>query len=894
MRSVVVLLFVVLAGGAAANPGQPPGFALAYDTVHFVGAEMLGRPTDHSVTVNVVPRCSLEVYFEYGGAPGAYGHQTATQASAPLVPVEAVLSGLWPDTRCYYRTRYRTPGSGTFLAGTEGSFHTARRNGDAFTFAVEGDPHMLPNEQAVESVFNVTLANVAAANPDFMVDMGDNFMLDKWQVVTPDTILKRLLQYRRWWDQVCGSMPLFLVLGNHEGEQGWDLNGTPNSLPVQFTNARKVFYPNPVPDGFYSGDTISQAYVDLREDYYSWEWANALFVVLDPYWYTNTKPNNGEENWYWTLGRDQYDWLKRTLEGSQAKFKFLFIHHLVGGKIDATARGGSEYSHYYEWGGQRTDSTWGFDAMRPGWGVPIHQLLIDNHVDIMFHGHDHFYAKQDTDGIVYQMAPQPAQVRWDSIPGQAANYGYVSGTLIGSRGYIRVTVDDTSATVAYVRTFMPSETTSTRHNGDIAHSYTIVKRDTWPSGWREVASMPLVPSGRPVKAGGWLSFDAGADRVYAAKGNKTGDFCRYDTYTGTWQTLASMPVGTEGRAPEKGASGAADGDNWVYATKGNNTQEFWRYGIARDSWYQLANVPLGPTNKKVKGGTDLAFLVRNDTGWVYMLKGYKTEFWRYNTVSGAWQQLADAPAGARPKWDKGSFIVHDGDNYIYAHKAKYHELWRYNVALDSWSTASLAPMPYIGKSGSSKKSKDGGSGAWFERAIWCLKGGNTQEFWTYYPDANTWVENDTMPSVGSTGRKRRVSYGADIVVADRALWALKGNKTVEFWRYGLSTGTYRDGGTSCTTRDASGVLRLAPLPGVARFPATIGFETALPGRIQLKVYDLTGAEVVTLASGFCLPGRHSVAWSGADSRGRRVGSGIYFVQLASEGLSAIKRVTLMR
>jgi hypothetical protein len=274
---------------------------------------------------------------------------------------------------------------------------------------------------------------------------------------------------------------------------------------VRLASARKRYFPNPVPDGFYSGDSIPWPLVGLREDYYSWEWGNALFVVLDPFWYTTTKPRSGEDNWHWTLGRPQYDWFKHTLENSDARFKFVFIHHLVGGKIDATARGGIEFCYFYEQGGYRTDSTWGFDAERSGWGEPLHQLMLRTGVDIFWYGHSHFWAKQDTDNMVYQMLPQPGRTRWDSLPRQAAEYGYFSGTLLGPRGYARVTMDDTSATVDYVRTFLPGETTGMRQNGMAAHSYTIVKHDTngvvsrqvrpWPQPRFSLSSNPLTGTG---------------------------------------------------------------------------------------------------------------------------------------------------------------------------------------------------------------------------------------------------------------------------------------------------------------------------------------------------------------------------------------------------------------
>ncbi len=70
-------------------------------------------------------------------------------------------------------------------------------------------------------------------------------------------------------------------------------------------------------------------------------------------------------------------------------------------------RGGIEAARYCEWGGKNLDGTDGFKDNRYGWAMPIHQLLVENNVSIVFHGHDHFFAKQEMDGVVYQLIPQP-------------------------------------------------------------------------------------------------------------------------------------------------------------------------------------------------------------------------------------------------------------------------------------------------------------------------------------------------------------------------------------------------------------------------------------------------------------------------------------------------------
>ena len=85
-------------------------------------------------------------------------------------------------------------------------------------------------------------------------------------------------------------------------------------------------------------------------------------MVLDPFWNTTVRSNT--DGWVWTLGTTQYQWLAQTLSGSTAKFKFVFLHNLVGG-LDGQMRGGVEAAPYFEWGG-KTPTEPGFAAKRPG------------------------------------------------------------------------------------------------------------------------------------------------------------------------------------------------------------------------------------------------------------------------------------------------------------------------------------------------------------------------------------------------------------------------------------------------------------------------------------------------------------------------------------------------
>jgi predicted phosphodiesterase len=443
-------------------------FAQATADSFFICNELLTKPTTNSICINACTGKSVQAFCEYGTDSLNYALRSDTVTSQESVPFNFSLKSLQPNTLYFYRIQYKLQDSTKFKAKVSHHFHTARLRGSPYTFAIEADPHMDTN--SVAAVYSQTLKNMQLSNPDFLLDLGDTFMSEKLPTQNPTEILKRHLYLRSFFDISCHSLPLFLVQGNHDGELGWLVDTTANNVPVWNTTLRKKYYPNPEPDSFYTGNSIPEKYVGLRQNYYSWQWGDALFVVLDPYWYTVTKPG-----WGWTLGNAQYMWLKNTLSSSTAKFKFVFCHQLVGGN-GTDGRGGIEYADFYEMGGKNTDSTWGWDTYRTNWGKPIHSLFIDNKVDIFFHGHDHFYGKQDKDGVVYQEVPQPSLKQFQNSA--AASYGYVNGTILPNRGYLKVTITSDSAKIEYIRTYLSTEENSSRHNLDVSHSYVITKTGT--------------------------------------------------------------------------------------------------------------------------------------------------------------------------------------------------------------------------------------------------------------------------------------------------------------------------------------------------------------------------------------------------------------------------------
>jgi phosphodiesterase/alkaline phosphatase D-like protein len=482
-RIFSILVFLLsLVGGSAAS--------VQATTITFTAEELLGKPTNTSITINIVPASDVEYYYEYDVISGApYDFRTANVTAAGGQPSEVTITDLIPNTRYYYRMVYDGDGDvddGDFETRGEHSFWTQRAKGSTFKFTVTSDSHATFNTNHQQA-----MTNILNDQPDFDLDLGDTFYPASG-TTTQAAVNNAYLAYRDplYMDRIGHSVPIFLASGNHEEEEGWNLDDTPFSIGVGSIQARKAYFPTPTNDGFYSANTDSLARIDetiygdeLREDYYAWEWGDALFVVIDEFQYTMNLPYTpaaGEgsddtksgDQWNWTLGQQQYNWLKQTLENSNAKYKFVFSHNMVGGIPKGPiagaeagyVRGGAEAAGYFEWGGKNASGTDEFATKRPGWDMTIHEMFMAYGVSAYFHGHDHQYVYETRDSIVYQEVPSPSMAG-SGFSGiyTEGDYGtYQTIKMLPSTGHLRVTVAPAQATVEYVRS-----------NGGDSYTYTI-------------------------------------------------------------------------------------------------------------------------------------------------------------------------------------------------------------------------------------------------------------------------------------------------------------------------------------------------------------------------------------------------------------------------------------
>lgn len=484
---------------------------------------ILGQPTDRSVTASVRSDVNLEFYFEFGLKPSTYtGRSAATLSAADpfaggFFVSQTSLTGLQADSQYYYRLQYRTAGSdGPFTAEEEYSFHTQRRAGSSFVFCVQGDSHPEREKTMFDgNLYRQTLKAVAAEHPDFYITSGDDFSVDTLPVpYTSASVAGRYTLQLPYLGPLARSAPLFLGTGNHEETSLANYNlpadaNQSNQVPVWAQKARNLYYPSPGPNDattgtFYSGNSTAIPAIGALRDYYAWQWGDALFIVIDPYWSSPAQVDTGlggqnstspktSDKWLITHGDAQYQWLKQTLEQSTAKWKFVFAHHVLG-----TGRGGVEIAGQYEWGGADGNGAWGFPSKRPAWLMPIHQLMAANHVTVFFQAHDHLFARQQLDGVIYQSLPNPADNTYTAFNADA----YKTGDVFPNSGYVKVSVGPSAVRVEYIREWLPAdEKPPATVSGSIQFAYTITAT---PAAAPVISSVNAAGGGATVAPNAWM------------------------------------------------------------------------------------------------------------------------------------------------------------------------------------------------------------------------------------------------------------------------------------------------------------------------------------------------------------------------------------------------------
>jgi hypothetical protein len=415
-----------------------------------------------------------------------------------------------------------------------------------------------------------------------------------------------------------------------------------------------------------------------------------------------------------------------------------------------------------------------------------------------------------------------------------------------------------------------------------------------PAGWQRLTDVPAGSRGKSVKDGGCLAVMQSAKSpdaegfVYALKGNGTCEFYQYDIAANTWAAKESIPaIGSSGKKKGVKKGAALTGQfGIIYATKGNNLNDFWSYEPSNAHWTQLTDVPSGA--KAIKEGCGVVGVTVRDSDFVYLLRGSGTQdFFRYSVASRTWQAMASAPPGVSGKpYKKGSCLAGDGAGTIYALKGSYNEFFAYDVATNTWTDKTTLPL--LGRSGKKKKAGDGAGLAALGGAVYAQKGNSTLEFWIYDPVGNAWTQGPDIPPAA-----KPVKGGGALTAGEDRLFALNGNQTVAFLQYG--PGPVLDGPRTTTaspnaqeamTRPIACDLRVFPNP--VSVSATIRYTMPAPGVCRLSLYDAAGRLVALLAGGYQTSGQH---WADLTAEAGLT-RGVYLLRFETGGAAVAQKLII--
>ncbi|HYV92676.1 MAG TPA: T9SS type A sorting domain-containing protein [Chitinophagales bacterium] len=382
----------------------------------------------------------------------------------------------------------------------------------------------------------------------------------------------------------------------------------------------------------------------------------------------------------------------------------------------------------------------------------------------------------------------------------------------------------------------------------------------------------------------------------------THDFWEYNPTSNTWTQKADFPGATRFHAigfsiDSKGYMGTGQSPDagWHFV------KDFWEYDPSTDTWTQKADF----------GGIErweaAAFSIGN-IGYVGLGSNYfdypydKNDFWEYDPATNTWIQKADfAETGSSAAV---GFSI-DDKGYIGTGSWK-NDFWEYNPATDAWTQkTNFGGLPTVAAVGFSIGSKGYiGTGA---------ASGN--DFWEYTPDTSSCAFPSNLSVAKITSSSARLKWNAVAgaekyklrykvsgagdwitmypVAHSKKITGLLPNTTyswdvktyckvdspnvVSHWssKQDFTTAPFRmSEGIPVEGDESVWQISFQIYPNPAEEHATIQFTLPQSSHVYIKVYDVSGKEIVTMLDDDVEQGEHSLQLNTSD-----FAKGVYVVKM---------------
>jgi len=220
---------------------------------------------------------------------------------------------------------------------------------------------------------------------------------------------------------------------------------------------------------------------------------------------------------------------------------------------------------------------------------------------------------------------------------------------------------------------------------------------------------------------------------------------------------------------------------------------FWRYDTWSDSWQQLAN----PPSFTFAAGTAMVFDPSQGTQGKIWLFGPSSSspyavFAVYDIATNTWTSKA-VPSGLAAQWGTDASLVHTctayntagNDDYIYLIGNNATTFYRYSISGNTWTTLTALPA---GAGAGCAIHWDWGTGGDADK-LYVLRGAGTATLYRYSISGNSWATITYVPATETFTTGTSTAYDA----VRRRIWIQKDN-THRMYYLDLATSILYPGG----------------------------------------------------------------------------------------------------